>query len=386
MTSRVGSVPAWPALDHRGRAWEPFQGSHIRRFALTSFVILAASCGGGKGTTAPGLGDGGMTYTPTTSTQQFFDQVIGAECAYYARCGMFSDKSACLDLFASASSASFSSLAYSIDQGRTILNPSAEAACIQAFSNLSCSLKSSGSSAVDDACSSVVVGTIASGGDCINSSECKPGLECDQGSCTASCCLGVCVPTKPLVAIGGSCTGDSACVDTAICNQSYNSATGMSDDTCQARVAIGASCPYYGTCVTNAECVGTYGSMTCVALAKDGAPCASSGVSCENMTSYCDPVKGTCQPRLTEGSPCAIPDAGATAASFGCLGFSQCKNGVCTRLPKVGESCSNPDAAVIDECYMVGKCINGLCQADPPQPVCTLAVAKAAAADAGARD
>jgi hypothetical protein len=175
-------------------------------------------------------------------------------------------------------------------------------------------------------------------------------------------------------------------VDTAICNQSYNSATGMSDDTCQARVAIGASCPYYGTCVTNAECVGTYGSMTCVALAKDGAPCASSGVSCENMTSYCDPVKGTCQPRLTEGSPCAIPDAGATAASFGCLGFSQCKNGVCTRLPKVGESCSNPDAAVIDECYMVGKCINGLCQADPPQPVCTLAVAKAAAADAGARD
>jgi hypothetical protein len=176
-------------------------------------------------------------------------------------------------------------------------------------------------------------------------------------------------------------------VDTAFCNQSYNSATGMFDDTCQALVAIGASCPYYGSCVANAECVGTYGSQTCVALAKDGAPCAASGVSCENMASYCDPVKGTCQPRIKDGSPCAIPDVGSTAASAGCAVFSQCKNGVCTRLPKVGEACSSPDAAaMIGECFPVGKCVGGFCQADPPQPVCTVAVAKAAAADAGVSD
>jgi len=102
-----------------------------------------------------------------------------------------------------------------------ILNPSAEAAASKPFPNLSCSLKSSGSSAVDDACSSVVVGPLRPEALHQNSSECKPGLECDQGSCTASCGLGVCVPTKPLVASEESCTGDSACVEpTAICNQS----------------------------------------------------------------------------------------------------------------------------------------------------------------------
>ena len=42
-----------------------------------SFVLLAASCGGGgKSAIAPGLGDGGTTYTPTTNTQQFFDQGV----------------------------------------------------------------------------------------------------------------------------------------------------------------------------------------------------------------------------------------------------------------------------------------------------------------------
>jgi hypothetical protein len=358
-----------------------------RLFALTSFAILAAACGGGKGTTAPGLGDGGTTYTPTTSTQQFIDQLIDAECAYAARCGTFPDKNTCLDFYHSMLSPGLGSMAYSVDQGRTILNASGEAACIQALTNLSCSLKLSGSSAADDACSSMVVGTIASGGDCIDSGECKPGLECDQGTCTDSCCPGVCVPTKPLAAVGGSCTGDSTCVDTAYCKQTYNSATLTFDGICQARLAIGASCTDYGSCVSTAQCVGTYGSQTCVALAKDGAPCASSGVSCENMTSYCDPVKGTCQPRIKEGSPCAIPDAGAIAAySAGCMGFTQCKNGVCTRLPTVGEACDSPDAAGIDECNLVGKCVGGFCQANPPQPVCTVAVAKAGAADAGARD
>ena len=31
---RVGSPPASPAAHHRGRVWEPFQGSHSKRFAV----------------------------------------------------------------------------------------------------------------------------------------------------------------------------------------------------------------------------------------------------------------------------------------------------------------------------------------------------------------
>ncbi len=33
-SSRVGSPPASPAAHHRGRVWEPFQGSHSKRFAV----------------------------------------------------------------------------------------------------------------------------------------------------------------------------------------------------------------------------------------------------------------------------------------------------------------------------------------------------------------
>ena len=121
--------------------------------------------------------------------------------------------------------------------------------------------------------------------------------------------------------------------------------------------------------------------------ATDGATCGVNGVACENITSYCDPVKGTCQPRLKDNSPCTLPDAGVVAAlSSSCLNFSECKNGVCKRLPTEGEACSNPDAAFTDECLIVGKCVNGFCQADPSKPVCSVAVAKAAAADAGVRD
>jgi hypothetical protein len=86
-------------------------------------------------------------------------------------------------------------------------------------------------------------------------------------------------------------------VDTAYCKLSYNSTTGSFDGICQARVATGAACTDYGSCASNAQCVGATGSKTCVALAKDGASCTSS-VSCESSASYCDQVKGTCQPRI----------------------------------------------------------------------------------------
>jgi hypothetical protein len=359
-----------------------------RLFGVLALAILAAACGGsGKGTIKPGLGDGGTTYTPVTTTQQFIDQIISAECDLYVRCDYLPDKPTCVEYFGSITSPDMSSLAYSIDQGRTTINTSTKDACLQGLASLPCILSSSNFSSLDSSCGTLLVGTIASGGDCVDDSECKPGFECDKGSCTASCCPGVCVTIKPQAAVGGACTGNSTCVDTAYCKQTYNSTTGMVDGICQARVATGALCTDAGSCGSNAQCVGSTGSKTCVALAKDGADCGSSGVYCENNASYCDPVKGTCQPRLKDGASCTVPDAGMTASySAGCLSFSQCKYGVCTRLPGLGQACSNPDAAMLDECMMVGKCVDGVCQADPPQPVCTVAVAKAAVADAGARD
>jgi len=359
-----------------------------RRLGALCLTILAAACGGSKTTAKPGLGDGGETYTATTTTQQFIDQFMGAECDFFVRCSYLPDKSTCLAYFNMASSLDTNSLAYSIDQGRMILNTSNLAPCISAISNRSCDLSAQISATSTAACSSVMVGTISSGGDCIEDGECKSGLECDQGSCTASCCPGVCVTAKPISEVGGSCTGDSTCVDTAFCKQSYNSTTGTIISVCLARAAVGAACSDYGGCVTSARCVGSTGSQTCVALAKDGARCASSlsaGVSCANASSYCDPVKGTCQPRLKDNAACSIPDAGSALAA-GCFNFSQCKNGVCKRLPLAGDACSNPDAAVLDECLVVGKCVDGFCQASSPKTLCTVATAKAAAADAGVRD
>jgi hypothetical protein len=267
------------------------------RLGAISLAILASACGGGKTTANPGLGDGGATYTATTTTQQFIDQLVGAECDYMVRCSYLPDKSTCLDYIDKMSSSGTSSLAYAIDQGRMTLNAAKLPACLAAFSNLPCTLGSPSTSTLKTPCDSAVVGTIASGGDCVLDGECKPGLECDRGSCTASCCPGICVATKSLAAVGGSCASDSTCVDTAYCKLSYNSTTGSFDGICQARVATGAACTDYGSCASNAQCVGATGSKTCVALAKDGASCTSS-VSCESSASYCDQVKGTCQPRI----------------------------------------------------------------------------------------
>lgn len=359
-----------------------------RHFAVVSLGILVAACGGAKSTAKPALGDGGATYTATTTTQQFIDQVMGAECDFFVRCSYLPDKSTCLAYFNMATSLDNSSLAYSIDQGRMTLNTSNLAPCISAISGRSCDLSVQSSATLTASCSSLTVGTISSGGDCIEDGECKSGLECDKGSCTASCCPGVCVTAQPVSQIGGACAGDSTCVDSAFCKQTYNSTTGTITGVCLARAAVGAACSDYGGCVTSARCVGSTGSQTCVVLAKDGASCASSssaGVSCANASSYCDPVKGTCQPRLKDNAACSIPDAGSALAA-GCLSFSQCKNGVCKRLPMAGEACSNPDAAVLDECMVVGKCVDGVCQASSPKTLCTVATAKAAVADAGVRD
>ena len=359
-----------------------------RLFGALSLAILAVACSlDGKGAAKPVLGDGGTTYTATASTQSIVDQLMSAECDGYVRCGYLPDKTTCLVYFKHIGALNDGTLAYSIDQGRTSLNQSNLAGCLSAMSNKGCVLSESSVSALQPSCGSIMIGTISSGGDCIDDGECKTGLECDKGSCTDSCCAGVCVATKPKAQVGGACTSDSICVDTAYCKQTYNLKTQTIDGICQARVAVGMACTDSGSCVGSAQCTGTTGSKTCMAPAKDGAACGANGVLCENTTSYCDPVTGTCQPRIKDNSPCVLPDAGVVAAlSSGCFNFSQCKNGVCKRLPMEGEACSNPDAAWTDECLIVGKCVNGFCQADPSKPVCSVAVAKAAAADAGVRD
>ena len=59
--SRVGSQPALPAADHRGRAWEPFQGSHISDLAWCrqEGIELAISIDGEAGTPGRSYAAGG---------------------------------------------------------------------------------------------------------------------------------------------------------------------------------------------------------------------------------------------------------------------------------------------------------------------------------------
>jgi hypothetical protein len=35
----VGSPPALPAADHRGRVWEPFEGSHVNCHPLWGIIL-----------------------------------------------------------------------------------------------------------------------------------------------------------------------------------------------------------------------------------------------------------------------------------------------------------------------------------------------------------
>lgn len=337
---------------------------------------------------APGLADGGTTYTATPTTQQFLDQVIAAECDFYVRCRALPDKSTCQKFFGTLAGTSLASFAYSVDQGRTAIHTSDLPACLTMLSSAPCTSISFGTEMVSASCNAIVTGTISSGGECIDNDECKPGLKCDKGDCSASCCVGTCVTGSARAEVGGGCTDDRSCVDSAFCKQTFNSTTAKITGICQPRAAVDAVCSDYNGCVNEARCAGASGSKTCIALAKDGAGCSSNGASCESVASTCDPSTGTCQPRLADGAPCgATADAGATAAlSAGCLSYSFCKNGTCAPLPWAGEACSTQDGGAFDECLLVGKCVAGSCQANAPKPVCTVTVAKAAQEDAGAPD
>jgi hypothetical protein len=243
-----------------------------------------------------------------------------------------------------------------------------------------------GSDMVGAACDAIVTGTISAGGECIDNDECKPDLECDKGDCSASCCVGTCVASVPRAEVGGGCTDDRSCVGSAFCEQTFDSTTGVATGVCQPRAAVGAGCSDYSGCVEGARCAGASGSQTCIALAKDGAACSSTGASCESVASYCASSTGTCQPRLADGAPCgATADAGALSPlSAGCLNYSYCKDGTCAPLPWAGDVCSAPDAGTFDECFLVGKCVSGSCEATAPKPVCTVTAAMAAQGDAGA--
>jgi hypothetical protein len=168
----------------------------------------------------------------------------------------------------------------------------------------------------------------------------------------------------------------------AYCKERFDPATWLTEKTCAERAAVGTACPLAGSCVSGSECEGTSGSTTCVALPKDGDPCSPGGAPCEDAAAYCDPVTSTCQPLLKENAPCVLASAHPTAPyTAGCYAYNECKGGVCTRLPIAGQPC-NPDPTAIDECFLVGKCVDGFCKADPPRPLCTVAAAQAAAGSA----
>jgi hypothetical protein len=203
------------------------------------------------------------------------------------------------------------------------------------------------------------------GASCGATTHCAAGTYCDGRYC------------QPLRAPGQSCTAQTCqpsawCqpgVDGGICAErlgaglpcSYSAecASGMLClpethlCTVQGPLAQGAPCYVEQTCALGSTCVGATGISPgfCAAPLGLGVHCLIS-VECEaDLACLHLQDAGACLPRLADGTPCA--------SDADCRLGSGCANGICRRIPRVGDPCPG------------GMCLIGECTAGPDGGICT---------------
>lgn len=263
-------------------------------------------------------------------------------------------------------------------------------ACLQAIDALGCS---SLSSRTPDSCRSVFPGTVATGGNCTITADCKSASDvCLFGSS----CPGKC---QPRVAAGAACHVDDDCQNGLICNAkkciqpaSEGAACGLAGQPpcmgglfCEGAnaktktagackqvsqvftAASGAKCDFlHGPlCVTGQSCEvsvsGTTVTQKCVGPVAAGGTCHLARPEECPSGQYCKVAKlgaaGTCTPLPTDGQPCAARVNGPPCAANNRCDTSTKK---CVTLKNDGASCSAANVCYSQHC-MSNKCEPGVC-------------------------
>ncbi len=126
-----------------------------------------------------------------------------------------------------------------IDNGIISFDEDAAGTCLDAFDSLLGSCEVNFDTAflrrLNEACDGVFVGTVATGGVCIEDEQCAGAAANCETNCSGQCCEGTCLAEEPevLAEIGESCAS-ADCVEGAFCENASM--------TCKAKVAVGAAC------------------------------------------------------------------------------------------------------------------------------------------------
>ncbi|HVV86997.1 MAG TPA: Dickkopf N-terminal cysteine-rich domain-containing protein [Kofleriaceae bacterium] len=326
--------------------------SHSKRIGVFLVGALAlAACGGDS----ISIGDLG-------------EKLVNAECARYARCGVYTSKDACV----ADARANFSTIEASVAAGRIKYDGGAAADCLDAFESESCDSTTESARVTPPACDDAIKGAVADGGACFISTECV-SRSCSVPDCGMACCQGTCDATVAKAAIGASCA-NADCVDGAFCNDS---------DVCAALLAAGQTCQNddqcgYGLACGNNVCAPAAnrgdacldgrcsdigdrcdGNMTCVALSGAGGACTTDfgGVFDCQLPLVCNQTTLQCENPPTAGQACTTFCANGLfcnddthqcearrANGMACAGDGDCQSDFCD------QSGANPVCAVTPTC------------------------------------
>jgi hypothetical protein len=298
----------------------------------------------------------------------------------------------CQTLYETAISDELDRLKQAIDQGTLRYDGTKLQACIDAVKARGC-----GDGPEPPECTAAIDGTVALGGDCSLSAECKGAdTYCKTGAtCPGQCALretagSVCksdddcgaglrcsTPPSPEqrlcfvpVAEGARCGGGTLpdCASGLFClgEDASSAQTGTCRTISQAFSAkSGETCLINGQpfCTADLRCaiqsfdpVTNTPTTSCVAVVASGAACKLAYPDMCPIDQYCavppQMIDGVCTAKPGAGKPCA---ARGTDAADICAPGTRCDGGICRPLQHLGGSCQTDDV-----CYN-GNCVDNGC-------------------------
>jgi hypothetical protein len=291
-------------------------------------------CGGGSGHAAPG------------DLDAFLTQFMNVLCTLEVSCGSMPDLPTCASSLQSDST-EFATLRADVASGKVRYDGGKASACIDYYNRVyggSCTRSALAAANTDtgsEACSTVLVGSVADGGACFASLECASG-NCTQADTTCSrsrqCCAGTCAAKPAPIPVGGDCSAPlpgQTCATGADCISTGS----LGSPTCQVPAKVqGAACAALFDCETPLFCAldAAGGTGTCQPSAATGATCNTvvTFAACDDLRDYCDKTTAKCTRRGPVGAAC-------DAAQSNCIGYANCLGGICVAMSGERGACDS---------------------------------------------
>ena len=338
-SKETGSTPTTP-------------GRRQRVLTALSCLVLTAATGQGCGDTESE--SGGSVKTFDELLQELAQSVCRGECD--ASGGTYVEiryGAECLEIYSLLYESVGASIKASLDAGRTSFDAEAAQRCLDLLAAEECD-------EADLACEDALVGKVATGDACTESTECagnaycREGLDC-LGTCVATLGVGEACPGTDFDECGagffcsaeGVCTAEKAngepCDYSEECSSYYCDYTEEGSRCVEIPPDyvkdIGALCDFDQECKPDLHC--PQGTCTAAGEIGEPCPCVSEAYCSEDSAD----AFGVCVARIPQGEACEISGQCATGI---------CDDGVCEKPSGLGGPCVTDD-----RCF--GVCDDGAC-------------------------